>query len=248
MNGLNLIGYGAESTLMGGADVAVARDTSALNTNPAGLARIANRALDIYGGAAYMQDVKHLDVFGNDVRASNRVIPIGSLGYAQRIADMPLTVGIGMFAQGGAGSVYENVATAFGTRDELSSVFRIARLSPGAAWQATDRLALGLSIPISYADLRQKVFPNTSSFNAANPAQSFFGFEVKGVQTLQPTLKLGLQYQASSTLLLGATYTHKTDLSLTDGTLMSNMSAIGLGKVLYRDARIDGLALHSECA
>ena len=39
-NGLNLIGFGTESVLMGGADVAVARDTLALNTNPAGLARI----------------------------------------------------------------------------------------------------------------------------------------------------------------------------------------------------------------
>ena len=36
-NGLNLIGFGAESYIMGGADLAVARDTTAMNTNPAGL-------------------------------------------------------------------------------------------------------------------------------------------------------------------------------------------------------------------
>ena len=36
-NGLNLVGFGSESLNMGGADVAVARDTTALNTNPAGL-------------------------------------------------------------------------------------------------------------------------------------------------------------------------------------------------------------------
>ena len=34
--GINIIGFGTESTLMGGADTPVARDTSALNTNPAG--------------------------------------------------------------------------------------------------------------------------------------------------------------------------------------------------------------------
>lgn len=33
-NGLNLIGFGPESVAMGGADTAVARDTTALNTNP----------------------------------------------------------------------------------------------------------------------------------------------------------------------------------------------------------------------
>jgi long-chain fatty acid transport protein len=36
-NGLTLIGTGTESVGMGGADVAVARDTTALSTNPAGL-------------------------------------------------------------------------------------------------------------------------------------------------------------------------------------------------------------------
>ncbi len=245
-NGLNLIGFGAESALMGGADVAVARDTSALNTNPAGLARIPDRALDIFGAAAYGMDVKHLDAFGNDRSVSNRVIPIGSFAYAQRIANTPFTAGIGLFAQGGAGNIYENLATAFGTRDDLTGIFRIARLSPGAGWQATGRLALGMSIPITYADARQKVFPSTSFFNAANPAQSFFGFELKGVQTVQTGLKLGMQYQASGALMVGATYTHKTSLPLTGGTLTSNMTSIGLGRVTYRDARIDGLALPRE--
>ena len=33
-NGLSLIGFGSESVAMGGADAVVARDTTALNTNP----------------------------------------------------------------------------------------------------------------------------------------------------------------------------------------------------------------------
>ena len=43
-NGLNLIGFGAESVAMGGADTAGARDTAALNTNPAGLAQLSRPA------------------------------------------------------------------------------------------------------------------------------------------------------------------------------------------------------------
>ena len=42
---------------------------------------------------------------------------------------------------------------------------------------------------------------------------------------MQAGLKLGLQYQASDTLMLGATYTHKTELPLTGGTLISNMTS-----------------------
>ena len=245
-NGLNLIGFGAESVLMGGADVAVARDTTALNTNPAGLARIRGHALDMFGAVAYGSDVRHLDSFGNDRNVSNRVIPIGGFGYAQPIADTGITAGIGLFAQGGAGNIYKNLATAFGTRDDLSGLFGIARLSPGAAWQATERLALGMSVPITFATARQKIFPGTSVFNAGNPAASFFGYELKGAQTLKTGFKLGMQYRASDTLMLGATYTQKTSLPLTGGSLVSNMSAIGLGQVTYHDARIDGLALPRE--
>ena len=245
-NGLELIGYGAESVFMGGADVAVARDTSALNTNPAGLAQISGRALDVFGAVAYGMDVRHLDAFGNDSYASNHWMPLGSFGYAQHIPDTSFTAGIGLFVQGGAGNIYENLATAFGTRDELSGITRIARLSPGIAWQATGRLALGMSVPVTYADARQKVFPNTSFFNAGNPAASFFGFEMKGAQTVKAGLKLGAQYRSSDTVMLGATYTRKTSLPLSGGTLVSNMSAIGLGRVTYRNASSDGLGLPRE--
>jgi long-chain fatty acid transport protein len=247
-NGLNLIGFGTESVLMGGADVAVARDTTALNTNPAGLTSLGKRAADVFGGIAYGSDVRHLDSFGNDRNVSNRVIPIGGFGYAARLGTSGVTAGIGLFAQGGAGNVYENLTTAFGTVDTLSGLFRIVRLSPGIGWQASDRLSIGASVPITYADATQKVFPGTSFLNPGKPAESFFGFELKGARTIRPGLKLGLQYRMSDAATLGATYTHKTKLPLDGGRLVSNMSALGLGLVTYRSARIDGLALPREVA
>src|ERR1700732_3031903 len=45
-NGLNFIGAGMESSAMAGADLAVARDPMALNTNPAGLAQLRSLALE----------------------------------------------------------------------------------------------------------------------------------------------------------------------------------------------------------
>lgn len=245
-NGLNLIGYGAESALMGGADVALARDTSALNTNPAGLAQISASALDIFNAVAYAQDVRHIDRFGNDRGIDNKFAVIGSVGYAVRISGTHLTAGIGLFAQGGAGNVFKNLNTAFGTVDELSSLFRIARLSPGLAWQATERLALGVSLPINYSDVKQKVFPGTSVFNPANPAASFFGYELKGAKTTQVGFKAGLQYRVNDDLTLGAAYSHRTKLPLRDGKLVANMSAAGLGMVTYRNASVEGLALPHE--
>ena len=70
-NGINLIGFGAESSLMAGADVAVARDTSALSTNPAGLTQIKAPLLDMFGSVLRTTDLVHKDP-RNEEHASNR--------------------------------------------------------------------------------------------------------------------------------------------------------------------------------
>jgi long-chain fatty acid transport protein len=172
-NGLNLIGFGTESAMMGGADVAVARDTTALNTNPAGLSQLAGPLLEVYTATAYAVDVAHRDALGNDVAVSNRFIPLGGGGYAHPFG-RGLTVGVGMFAQGGAGNVFKNVQTGFGTTDELSALFGILKVSAGAAWQATESFAVGASVAAIYSRIDQKIFPDTS---VTTPAP-FFGFQL----------------------------------------------------------------------
>jgi long-chain fatty acid transport protein len=235
-NGLNMIGFGTESVAMGGADVAVARDTTALNTNPAGLSNIGDQALDMFSAVAYALDVGHADSFGNDASVDNKLIGLGGFGYARRLRDMPVVLGVGLFAQGGAGNVYKNLATPFGGHDELSSVFRIAKLSFGGAWQPNERLSLGASLALIYADLQQKVFPQTS-------VAGFSGYRIEGPHVLKPGLKLGVQYRLHPDLTLGASYTTATDLPLTGGHLTANLSAQGLGKVTYSDVRLTGLSL-----
>ncbi len=243
-NGLNVIGFGTESNGMAGADTAVARDTTALNTNPAGLTQMTGSALDLYAGLAFALDVRHQDGFGNDRKVSNTVIGLGGFGYARQRGD--LRYGIGFFAQGGSGSVFNDVTTAFGTQDELSVLLRIAKLTPGIAEQVSDRLSLGVSASVAYADITQKVFPDTSFYNAAAPAQSFFGSKIDGAHHVSFSPKFGAMYRLSDSITFGATYTPRTSLPLEHGTLVSDQSALGLGKVTYRDVHLDGIALPSE--
>lgn len=245
-NGLNLIGFGPESNLMAGADTAVARDTGAFNTNPAGLAQIHGHALDVYGAVARALDVGHRDQFGNDVKVSNHYIGVGSFGYATRLAALPCTIGAGLFGQGGAGNVYRNVNTAFGTRDRMSSLFRIAKISPGFGCQLNKTWSLGASAGIAYADMHQKVFPGTSFLNSANPAQSFFGYELKSASALGTGFKLGAMAKLSDRITLALAYASKIDLPLDGGHLHANMGAAGLGLVTYRNTRIGGLAIARE--
>lgn len=242
LNGLNMIGFGAESNALGGADIALARDTSVLNVNPAGLAGIVKRA-DSYFAAAYALDIAHIDSFGNDKGVSNWWSTYAGGGYAQQLGDSRLHGGIGFFVQGGTGGVYKGLRTAFGTVDELASLFGIMRVVPGIAWRASDELSVGLSVGINAVRGEQRVFPGTS---VAAAQGSFFGYEIKGLRGSKETLKLGAQYQPAPTVSLGLAYTTKTAFSLKSDNMRVNFNAIGAGLVTYRDVHFDGLALPQQ--
>src|SRR5262245_54626324 len=205
-NGLNLIGFGAESLGMGGADIAIASDTSALNTNPAGVARLRDRAFDVYSTTAFPWDVAHADRFGNDHEVDNDFIALGGFGLSTPLGATGLVAGIGFFAQGGAGNVYKDLITPFGGRDELSAQFGIARVTSGLAWRAGDRLSIGVSLGVTAARAKQKVFPSTSVANPDNPAQSFFGATIKNLQTTELGARLGVRYEATPGLTVAGVY------------------------------------------
>lgn len=240
-NGINLIGFGAESNLMAGADVAVARDTSALNTNPAGLTQIKSPLLDMFGAMLRTTDLVHHDP-RNEEHASNRYTFLGGGGYARPLENVPCTAGIGLFAQGGAGGVFENLRTPFGNHDDLSSLFGIAKIIPGIGCKINDKLSLGASLSLVYGSIEQDFFSNTSVGSA------FAGYKLEGASAIRTGFKLGMQYQMTPTLTLAATYTEKTELPLTGGTLIADFTGAGLGKVKYADASVKGFALPREVA
>ncbi|MFZ0256238.1 MAG: outer membrane protein transport protein [Gammaproteobacteria bacterium] len=245
-NGLNLIGFGAESIGMGGADVAVARDTSALNVNPAGLSQIVTRRFDSTVGAAFALNVRHKDPLGNDVATENSPIPGANFGYAHRLGAVPMTLGIGSFVQGGAGFEYSNLATAFGTRDDLKSTLGILQLTPGLGYQVTDDFSLGLTLLGTYAMIDQEVFPNTSFRDPADASRTFFGSSLDDMSAIGFAVKLGALYRANEWLKLGIAYTTEADLDFDGGELVSNMNAVGMGRVTYRDVTLQGLGTPRE--
>ena len=241
-NGINLIGFGAESTLMGGADVAVARDTSALNTNPAGLTQIKAPLLDMFGSVLRTTDLVHKDP-RNEEHASNRYTFLGGGGYARPLENTDCTAGIGLFAQGGAGGVFDNLRTPFGNRDDLSSLFGIAKIIPGIGCEVSDKLSLGASLNLVYGSIEQDFFANTS-FSAGGV--NFAGYKLEDASAIRTGFKLGMQYRVTPTLTLAAAYTEKTELPMTGGTLVADYAA--LGKVKYANASVKGFALPREVA
>src|SRR3970282_644421 len=101
--------------------------------------------------------------------------------------------------------------------DELSSLFRIAKAAPGVAWRVGDSFSLGASLQVVYADIRQKVFAQTSSVDPADPSRSFFGFESRGMRGFSGGIKVGAMYRFGERVALGAAYTSRMPIHLEDG-------------------------------
>ncbi|WP_428312967.1 OmpP1/FadL family transporter [Hydrocarboniphaga sp.] len=245
-NGTNDIGYGAESGGMAGADLAVSRETAALNINPAGLTQIRDRAFDLDIEPFYLARTRHRDQYGNDSGVDNPLSAVASGGYVQRVPGTAVVTGIGLFAQGGAGFAYDHLTTAFGTQDALSATFGSFKIEPGFGWQLADSLSVGASLGIVYSTARQKFFPNTSFVDPSGDAPSFFGLRVDSLGGWSSSGKIGFQYRPSPNWTLAGAYTSKTRFKLEGGDATVNYEAIGQGRVVYRDASLSGLSIAQE--
>lgn len=240
-NGLNFIGFGNESQYMAGADTAVARDSSALSTNPAGMSQITGSLIDFHQIVLYVLDTTHQDAFNQQTEVSKKWYFGGDIGFVKRRPDNKLTWGIGLFGQGGTGNTYDQLNTAFGTRDRLSAATAIAKLAGGLAYEVDPDTSVGVSVLGYYAASEQEVFPNTSHVN-------FQGFELKGAAGAGAGVRLGIRHRLNDALTAGLVYGSPVKLDLEDGRMRVNMTALGLGIVNYRDASITGLRLPQEVA
>ncbi len=244
-NGLSVTGYGAESSAWAGVDIAIAKDYTALNTNPAGMAQQTGRAFDVFLTPFYSRN-QHSDQYNGKRTVNKPFGAISGIGYLQPLFDGSVVAGIGLFGQGGTGYNYLKLHTPYGNEDDLSALFGIFKIAPGVAWRVNDQLRVGASLGITYAAVRQKFFADTSVYDPNDASKTFFGSRFDGGKTTAFNGKFGLQYQATEALTLALTYTSKTPLNLKDGTLTVNYEALGMGRVRYDKASQSGLAIGEE--
>ena len=258
INGAQFIGFSGESTALAGSGHVAVADTSAINTNPAAMSLIQGTRFDVTAG--FVQAfLHHSDVFGNNnVAGQNNVYALGNLGVATRLASVPgLTIGAGIFTQGGFGSDYRNLMTAFGTQDAASSFFRYLKFAIGLSYEVTDKLSFGIAPSVGYSDVSLRLFPGTSVLPSPGLPNGFAGFNIRdscarngGLGPLGNNgdcpwdvvfaVKVGAMYRALPWLTVGATYTSPVRFNDTNGQATLNFSAFGLGLVNY-DARVAGI-------
>jgi len=244
-NGLNVYGNGARSMGMGGADLAVTGDVASTAINPAGLSAIgAHEAMGYVEG--YRTFLRHEDDLGNSRFVDNPNGFLAGGGYAQKWRpSSPVTVGIGLFAQGGSGFTYEHLSNDLGAPDEMSSMFGVFRLATSLAWHVNEQLDVGATLGINYASAAQKVFPN-QSLPSGNGFAGFQGINMKDADGVSFNGKLGVLYHPAPQWTIGLTYASRTPIKLEGGDLTLNYSADGKGYVKYRNAEVRGLSLPRE--
>lgn len=238
------LGSAGEDTSMGSAAIARSHNAIGSNTNPAGMTAIDNKNASGYGEWFSTAGLIHTDSLGNDHRSKPAFVNVFGAGYAQRLNE-DVVLGLAFIAQGGVGFRYEDLLTEGGNRDELSVEFGVFRIAPAIAWQATDKLSVGISVGLNYSMAEQRVLPNTSiAPSGSDPG--FAGISLDGMSGWSGSYRLGLQYALSDTVMLGAAYGGATKLKLQDGEGTVNFEAHGLGRVNYADARMDGLEFAQE--
>ena len=256
INGPQFIGFSGESTALAGSGHVAIADTSAINTNPAAMSLLQGTRFDVTGG--FVQGfLHHSDIFGNNnVAAQNNVYALGNLGVATRLASVPgLTIGAGIFTQGGFGAEYQNIATAFGTRDDTSSFFRYLKFAIGLSYDVTEKLSFGIAPSVGYSDVSLRLFPGTSVPPLPGLPAGFAGFNIRdscarngglgGLGGDCPSdvvfgVKVGAMYRVLPWLTVGATYTSPIRFNYTNGQATLNFSAFGLGTVNY-DVQVAGI-------
>jgi long-chain fatty acid transport protein len=256
VDGLQFIGFSAESTALGGAGHVAIADTSSINTNPAAMSLIRGARLDVSAGEVQVF-LHHSDVFGNrDVAGEPDATIMGGFGFVTRLSALPqLTIGAGLFTQGGFGTKFRSLNTAFGSRDDTSSFLRYLRLAAGVSYEVTDKLSIGVAPSVGYSDITLRLFPHTSVAPSPGLPGGFAGLDIHDGCSRNAGLgvpgdecpfdvafsaKVGAMYRALPRLTVGATYTSPATFKYRDGRATLNFSAFGLGKVDY-DARVSGI-------
>gem|GEM_PF-404217 len=237
-NGYQLIGVGQKQKSMGGAVTAAPMDAMTAITNPAGMARIGNRA--DFSMEAFMPDrqVDFTDesLEGGKERGGSKLYGIPALGWtAPAFGRNDMFFGGGMFATSGLGVDYgqstmmpadklQGCTDALGnflpscsdiTFDGYSAI-QFWKMAPTVAWNVNDQLSLGIALNIDYQSvtIREKIGNVPFWNNPDNPFAGVYQMDVK-LDLGRPTNQMGyggsigVLFDATPWLTLGASYTTK---------------------------------------
>ena len=240
-NGYQLIGVGQIQKGMAGAVTAAPMDTMTAITNPAGMARVGQRA--DFSMEAFMpkRSVDFTATGGGRDEGGSELYGIPSVGWVANAFNRDdMVFGGGMFATSGLGVDYDQTvfapAAAFGTSDDITfsgySAIQFWKMAPTVAWNPSDVLSVGASLNVDYQSLTIDQTFQRVPFLAA-PTERTINFDLgRPTNQLGYGATFGVLYDVTSKVTLGATYATKQVFGdgvyrLGDNDLLNYNGAVG---------------------
>lgn len=216
-NGYQLIGVGSYQKSLAGA--VTARPGSAMTaiTNPAGMIRIDKRA--DFSMEAFMpeRDTDFTALGGDNVTSDSELYGVPAIGWTAPVGDRDdLYFGGGMYGTSGLGVDYAETlmmpADASFTGNDLLwdgySNIAFWQMAPTLAWNANDRLSLGVAVNIDYQQVsfEQRIRDDVTG--------ALFNFDLgRSANAFGWGLSVGLLYDLGDRVTLGASYKSKQRFS-----------------------------------
>ncbi len=227
MNGAQLGGYGIKNAGMGGASIALPLDASAAVNNPAGMAFVPQSfAINVlvFNGQSTANTPAVQD-FGLPAQTFNDNTTVSAPeGGANWVISPTMTAGISLSASG-AGVDFGKSLLPIPGYSKVQASQKVAEIIPSITWKVQPNLALGMSVNFATQQLNSQ---GLVVLTPTGPAE-IPGY---GTQTANGIgARLGVLWQASPELSLGATYKFKTN--------MSQLGDYAKDILAYSDGKID---------
>lgn len=233
-NGYQLTGIGAYQKSLGGAVTAKPGSAMTAITNPAGMAKIGNRAdfsLEMFMPERYV-DFTAIGGEKNNSKSENYGVP--ALGWTAPVEEgSDIYFGGGIYGTSGMGTDYPE--TQFAAPGVLGpdavyfegySSIQFWQMAPTIAWKHDDKLTLGVSLNIDYQSVafKQAFRADTDASGSGDQLATNFDLS-RTAQAFGLGLSLGALYDVNDKLTVGASYKSKQNFSdleyqLSEGAIM----------------------------
>ncbi len=163
-NGMNMIGFGARMSAMGGVGQGFSGDANLMFANPAVLAGFDGQ--QFAGGVGLLMPKVNFTNDYNDVEGESQMFPLPNVAWANGLGDNPWAFGFGVSTVGGMGATYKDVNHPIFVDyydnqmehgyigQEYHSQIAMMRFTPSVAYNVSDNFRLGLGLQIAYSTLQ----------------------------------------------------------------------------------------------
>ncbi len=251
-SGTKLIGFDASTIGRGGVSFGFFDNPDLMMTNPAGISFLNHSMID--ANFSLMVPSLHFKNNLNDKDGKTNYFPMPDISYVAD-PNSDLTWGIGFFTQGGMGADFSLNHALFVDQNgnyvpqTYHSKLAVMQAGPSVSYKFTPSFSVGISAQLVYSMLEFQmpyslspsimagvVNPQTGmtfgQMFAAPPAQGGFGYtevtaaaNMKDLNAVSFTGKIGFAYQVNDKLSLGLTYSLPTQLTYKNGKATMDMTA-----------------------